>query len=320
MEVQASADNSSLAATETTAPVETQASSQTEVSSQENPGAESPATSTAAPAEYKPTYKFKVKDQEKEFDEWIRPVIKDAETEKKVKDIYEKAFGLDEVKGSRDNYKSKYEEASTKFSNVEKSLTQLSKYVQKKDYNSFFETLQIPKEDIAKWIYDELKYNELPPEQRQAIDAQKNLARTQEEFEFQQQQYQSQVREFGQRQLQFELSKPEVSQIASQFDQRMGRPGAFEQEVINRGAYYENVHGKTLPAHELVKELIAFVNIGGQPAQPPVPQAQPTPSQSVEQIEQKPAIKVFSSGGNTSPVKKQVSSIADLKRIRNEMA
>jgi hypothetical protein len=205
---------------------------------------------------------------------------------------------------------------------VEKSLTHLSKYVQKKDYASFFESLQIPKEDIVKWTINELKYEQLPLEQKQAIEQQRNLARTQEQFETQQETHQRQMQEFAQQQLQFELSKPDVQTAMQTFDQRAGRPGAFQQEVINRGAYYEQVHGKTVPASLLVKELLAFVSPSGQQAVPQVdPQGQQlTPSQGVQTQEAKPTIKVFQSGGNSSPVKKQVNSIDDLRKLRSEMA
>ena len=75
------------------------ASAATEVTTQ-TPAVEGAAQSTGATTgvqadstetAYNPNYKFSVMDKEHEIDEWLRPVIKDAEMEKKVKDLYTKA-------------------------------------------------------------------------------------------------------------------------------------------------------------------------------------------------------------------------------------
>lgn len=272
---------------------------------------------------YTPNYKYKIKDKELEFDEYIRPVIKDADTEKKVKDLYERAFGLDEVKQSRDSFKTKFDEVSGKYGGLEKSLQTLSGFVQRKDFGSFFETLQIPKENVVKWVIDELRYNELPPEQKAQIDEQKRFQSQQYQFQTQSEQHMHQMREFTQQQLSFEMSKPDVANIVQNFDQRMGQ-GAFQREVINRGAYYEQVQGKSLPASQLVSEVLALVSPGGQQATPNVQDpnavAQTTTSQGVTtQQEAKPAVKVFNSGGGSaSPVKKTITSLDELRKLREE--
>jgi hypothetical protein len=54
---------------------------------------------------WKPSFKFKVKDKELEFDDFVKPIIKTKDLEQKFKDLYEKAHGLDEVKTSRETFK-----------------------------------------------------------------------------------------------------------------------------------------------------------------------------------------------------------------------
>ena len=299
---------------ENTQAVETSAASTNQVQADK-------AAAVAAQAAFAPNYKYKIKDQEKEFDEWIRPVIKNQEIEKSVKELYEKAFGLDEVKASRDSFKTKYEDANTKFSNVEKSINALSSYVSKGDFNSFFDALQIPKQNVVNWLIDELKYQELPPDQKKAIDDQKAFVRQQEQFQSQQSMFQEQLRQVGETQLQMELSRPEISQAAQMFDARAGKQGAFRQEIINRGAYYEMTQGRTVPASELVKELLAFVSPSGQTAVPQQGEnpVQTTQSQGVQTQDKKQTMKVFNPGSGSSPVKTQVRSIDDLRRIRAEL-
>lgn len=322
MEVQASTDsvNTEVAPIETSTESTQQSTAPVEQSTEAAPVLD--ATGNPVPPAYQPNFKFKVKDQEKEIDEWLRPVVKDAETEKKLKELHERAFGLDEVKSSRDSFKTKYEDVNTKYTGLEKSLQTLSGYVQRGDYDSFFQSLQIPKESILKYAINELRYNELPQDQKAQIDQQKRFQQEQYAFQSQSEQHAAQMREFGMQQLNFEMSKPDVSQVVQSFDQRMG-PGAFQREVINRGAYYEQVHGKTLPASQLISEVLAIVSpSAGQQAVPPsasAQAAQTTPSQGVQpQQEAKPTVKVFQGGGNASPVKKQINSLDDLRKLREQ--
>jgi len=325
MEVPASTSTESVNTevnTESAAPVE-QAAPVTEQSTEAAPVLDE--SGNPVPPAYQPNFKFKVKDKEQEIDEWLRPVVKDAETEKKLKELHERAFGLDEVKASRESFKTKYEDVNTKYTGLEKSLQTLSGFVQKGDFDSFFRSLQIPKESILKYAISELQYNELPPEQKAQIDNQRRFQQEQYQFQSQAEQHAQQLREFGMQQLTFEMSKPDVSQVVQSFDQRMGRQGAFQQEVINRGAYYEQVHGKTLPASQLISEVLAIVSPGhGQQAAPQSATAQAvqtTPSQGAttqQQPEAKPTVKVFSGGGNASPVKKTITSLDDLRKLREQ--
>src|SRR5690606_24340502 len=74
-------------------------------------------TSDATQA-WKPSFKFKVKDKELEFDDFVKPIIKTKDLEQKFKDLYEKAHGLDEVKTSREAFKQQVEEWKGKYNQV----------------------------------------------------------------------------------------------------------------------------------------------------------------------------------------------------------
>ena len=65
-------------------------------------GAESPAT------EYKPDFSYKIKDEQFEFPEFLREVVKDKDKEDELRDIVTKAFALDGVKESRTAIESEF--------------------------------------------------------------------------------------------------------------------------------------------------------------------------------------------------------------------
>jgi hypothetical protein len=64
----------------------------------------------------------------------------------------------------------------------------LGAYVKKGDFRTFFQALNIPKDKIIQYAIEELKYQELSPEQRQQVDLQRQQ---QTEFEMAQTQNQT---------------------------------------------------------------------------------------------------------------------------------
>jgi hypothetical protein len=51
---------------------------------------------------YQPKLKYKVLDQEKDFPDWAKPIVKSPEVEKTIRDMLERAEGLDHVKQRRE--------------------------------------------------------------------------------------------------------------------------------------------------------------------------------------------------------------------------
>src|SRR5574343_1562020 len=58
---------------------------------------------------YQPTYKFKVKDQELEFDDLFKPLVTSKEAEAKIREFHEKYHGIEEVKKHRDEIRQNWE-------------------------------------------------------------------------------------------------------------------------------------------------------------------------------------------------------------------
>jgi hypothetical protein len=268
---------------------------------------------TEAPA-WNPNFKFKVKDKEMEFDEFIRGSVKDQSHEAKLRELYERAYGLDEVKASRAAVEQKFKEVDGKYNQVAQSLGTLGQYVQGKKYGDFFQSLNIPKQDIIDYVIEELRYQELPQEQRTAIEQQRQVERDYEIANLQNQQMYQQMQQLvtqqAKQELDMELGRSEIVQAAQMFDARLGKTGAFAQEVVRRGQYYEQVHQVSPPARQLVQEVLAFV---GQPQAPVNSQAA-----SVQKQAEKPVIPMMAGGSQKSPTHKLPTSIDDLKKLRQQ--
>lgn len=318
---------STAASTESTAAVEsspvstesTQSSGQDSGASAMDSAGAIEAAKAASIAKYTPNYAFKVKDKEHQFDDFIKASIRDADTEKKARELYEKAYGLDEVKAHRQKLQEELGLIQPKFKDVEQSLKALGGFVQKKDYRSFFEALQIPKDDVIRYAVEELKFREMPPEQKAELENRRLQEQQFAQIQEQNQTYAQQMQDLVMRQAEFELSneisKPEISTLAQAYDARVGKPGAFKAEVIRRGAYYETVMQKNVPASELVKEIAMLM--GGNPGAPNGTLSQ---GNAVAAQQPKPVIKSFQGSSGSSPVKKVFSSIDEIRKHRQNMA
>lgn len=313
---------SSVTTTEKPAETSVAADKPTETTAQpaDSAGSGSVPAGAAAPAAaatpYTPNFKFKVKDKEMEFDDFLRGAIKETAHEKKIRELYERAHGLDEVKASRANFETKFKDAETRYQQVEQGLGQIGKLVKEGRMADFFQALNIPKEKIIQYAIEELKYQELPPEQRQQIDHQRRLQQefdqTAQQNQSMQQQLQGLVQAQARTELMSELGKPDVSQVVAAFDTRHGKPGAFEAEVIRRGQYYEAVHKISPPASQLVQEVLSLMG--------PPQAAQSQTAQVVAAQAEKPVIPAFASGSQKSPVQKVPGSIEDLRKLRQQRA
>jgi hypothetical protein len=276
----------------------------------------------AQAAAYSPNFKFKVKDKELEFDDFVKPIIKNKDLEAKFREMYEKAHGIEEVKASREQLKTQAQEWQGKYTQVEQGLKSLGDVVKKKDFDSLFDVFKISEDDIINWSIGKLKYRELPADQRAVIDQQR-----QQQIEFdsattmnQQLQQQMQMLQGQQATMELnqELARPDIVSIATAYDTRTGKPGSFKTEVIRRGQYYEAVHKISPPASQLVAELVSLIGAPAPSTQTQEATSQGQSGQTTQAQQQKPVIANFQSGGAKSPARKVINSIDDLRALRQQ--
>jgi hypothetical protein len=271
-------------------------------------------------AAYQPNFKFKVLDQEQEFDELLRPLIKSKDVEEKIRELYSKGFGIEHIKGERQKFREELETLKPQYESLNKGLDQLSNMLGKKDYLGFFNALKIPEEDILQYALSRVQYKEMPPEQRQQLDAQYQEKQRLEYLEQTNQQllemYQNQAVHQRTSELDGYLGKPDIQATASAFDARVGQPGAFRDEVIRRGQYHASISGQDIPVEQAVREVMALI---GNATPAPQMQAAAVNPATVAAQQNKPVIPNIK-GRGTSPAKKAISSISDLRKYAADFA
>lgn len=293
-----------------------------------------PAAGTApvVPPAFTPNFKFKVLDKEHEIDPLFQGLVKDADTEKKVKELFEKAYGLDSVKVDRQMLKEKIEKhyapLEKTFQGVQKSIQQIDKMIEQDDYDNFFNALQIPEQKILQWAVKKAQLMSLTPQEQaaytQQVQERNQLYQLQQQnADFQEQLFQTQVQARA-AQLSQELSKPEVLNVMSSFDARAGVQGAFRNEVIKRGQFYAS-QGVDAPVEQVVKEVLQLVgHVVPQATGPqqPADNGAGTGGQAPQQQtpSQKPPVIPNVGGQGTSPAKRVVRSLDDIRALAKQQS
>jgi len=282
---------------------------------------------TQAPAStpYTPSYKFKVMDKEHEIPEFLRPAITSAEHEKQLKELYEKAFGLDEVKAGREKVRGEYQSFKQQVEPVMKTVQEASKLYQGAlqafeqgnvrggvfKAEEAFKQLGISDKFLQNYVFQKLQLEDLPAHLKADYNRQRELelqyAQMQQQMQEQQTYFQQMAVQTRTAELQQATSRPEVASIIQAFDQRNG-PGSFHQEVITRGQMYWQMYQQDVPADQLVQEIINKYGLQAPPA------AQPQASTAPKEV---PVIPIVKSGSG-SPAGRQFKSLDDIKAYRKE--
>lgn len=260
-------------------------------------------------------FTYSVRDEEKEFDDIVKPLIKDEDSYKYFQDLFTARDGIGLAKEERDEVQEKLDTLNT-------SLNTVNKFVQQGDAASFIQALGLPKKMFIDYAINELKYQELPPEERARIDSENQERLRMHQLEIQnetlQSQYVSQQRAQRMMELDNGLQSPDILPLANEYDARVGKPGAFKQFTIDRGIYHHQVNNRDISATEAITESIELLGLKavGTPNQNNV-QAGTQGHQQVHPA-QKPVIPNIQ-GRGTSPVGRRApNSIDDIRQIRAE--
>lgn len=281
--------------------------------------------------------KFKVMDKEYEFDDFLRGAITDEAAEKKVRELYEKAYGLDHVKPRMKEYQEKAKTYETQLTNVMGEIQQAKQLYAAKDFDNFFKALNIDEKTVLQYFLDKANYSQLPPEQREVLDARKsaeNRARTAEQRAMTiEQQLEAQSAQVKATQLQIALGKPDVNQFASNFDSAgvknsQGNTISFRDAVIEAGEYawYASKGQVDLTPEQAVAEVMArygaIANRTSPAGTPPVipAQTQNAPAASPATPAVKKTLPNLNGRNATAVSSAKPRSIADLKKLAAQMS
>lgn len=266
---------------------------------------------------YNPNFKFKVLDKELEFDDWAKSVVKDADTEKKVREVFEKAYGLDAVKSDRQTLKTNLAETTNTVKQYEKYHADLNEFLSNKDYDSFFDSVKIPEDDIIKYALELVKRKE-DPNLRAQWQSERQQRQQANNFQSERAQFDSERSSFEVQRKSFELDTallaPEAQAIAQAYDNGVGKPGAFKNYIIQLAASHSITSGQDIPAKEAVEMALAQVrainpSLGGNA---------PTTPARVVTTAAKPVIPTVRGSGG-SPVATKFKSFKDLTKRASEL-
>ena len=264
--------------------------------------------------DFVPNHKFKVMDEEHEFDDFMKPVV-NRDNQERIRELYEKANGLDHVKTKYASLKEQYGQTEQKYNQQSESLGYMGSLINEKNYDTLFNELKISDEDIMAHALKKIEYQNLPEEERQMHEnAAANDQRVQN-LEYENNIYKKQIYDNRTHdrvtELDRHLASDEVKSVMEEFDGRVGTPGAFRNEVIQRGKMAFMAEKQDISVQEAVGQVIGLY--GNRPS--PVEAAQ-TPSQTVVN-RQRPVIPNVRSGGH-SPARKYPTSIEDLKALQKQ--
>lgn len=269
----------------------------------------------AAVAAYSPNFKFNVHDKEKEFDPWIRDVIKDQETEKKVRELYEKAYGLDAAKPKHEATVKELGELKQNYGTFYNDVREALQYKNIGDLDSFFQKVQLPVEKVAEWMIEKINRQNMAPDQRRVYDERDQ--RNREAFLYSrqnedlQQNYERLATQAREAEVDNVLSRPGIHEIAKRYDDAMGS-GSFRKVVGQEGWLLWNLTGNDPSAETAINAALNKIgNVWkGQPAaQMPAQAGGEKPLPVIPNV----------SGKNVSPTRKPIKSIDDIRKLAEEM-
>lgn len=253
------------------------------------------------------------------MDEFVRQAIKDKDSEAKLRSIYEKAYGLDVIKPRYQEVREKYQTVEKDHKTLTENIKMLDGYLTQGNYDDFFKTLQIPEQQIYKYVLDKLNYQDLPADQKQLRDQfqqtrqQATMAeRANQQLAEQFQQASTQLRSL---ELDSSLSRPDIKSIVDAYDTRKGTPGSFRNRVIMEATSVYRGTGKDLTPEEAVRQTIELLDL--QSAQQQQVNQEPVAAQQQAQV--KPPVIPNIAGKSSSPAKKVIKNLSDLRKRAQEL-
>jgi len=270
--------------------------------------------------EFVPNYKFSVLDKEHEVPEKFRSLITDEETQKEVVEIFEKSMGLDHIKEKYGVSKTRVGELEKQYADVESGVKDLRSHVESGDYAAFFSRMGIPVENVLQWVIDRVNYQEMSPEEKSQVDRQKAA-----QFQLQDAQTSAnQVRdEMTQRldqakanELRSVFKEPQIVDFQKQYDEQLGKAGAFKSAVLDEGELAWQLHKEEISGEEAVRRLMAR---SGVLLGTTIPTNTTTQTTVNTQQTATTVIPNVSGKNQSTPVKEPMKSIDDLRKRYREL-
>lgn len=120
--------------------------------------------------EYSPNFTYKVKDEEHEFNDYVKGAITSRESEDYFRDLHTRADGLDGYKEKVTGLEGRLGEYENVTGKLQRGFTDLKSYRDQGDYRNLFKSLGVSSDDVVKYAYGLAQEAEMPEEQRNMIN------------------------------------------------------------------------------------------------------------------------------------------------------
>lgn len=273
--------------------------------------------------EYSPNYTYRFRNEDLEFDEFIKPVINSPEIEEQIRELYTRAKGLDNVKTRFEETKQRMadlELEAQRYKEENEFATQGIEGLKKlalEDFPSFAHIIGLDDKTVLSYANRRLDYQEKPEHERAEIDRETSSRASQYtqtlELEKLRRQNEGLMRAQHDKEMSQALSMPEISKFQTVFDKRMGKEGTFQDYVRQHGS---NEYKRT---QKYVPPLVAVQSVYNQ-FKPLFMDALDEVSKKEEANSKKKAPRNLGPGRSTTPVNKKYKSLDDLRKRANELA
>jgi hypothetical protein len=295
-----------------------------------------PPGGAAAPEapKYEPNFKYKAFGKEKEIPELFKGVVKDAESEKQVREVFTRAEAFDDMKLRYETSQHQSQQVLNDYTTLDRDVKRITGFLNKGDLDNFFANVRLTDGDLLKYLQNKAQYMQDPGlkmQYQEQVNQRAQYSQQQEQYQNLQTSYYDQAVQARTMQLDNILSRSDVSGAASTYDSQQGEIGAFRMLVMNEAAGYSAVNKQDLSAEQAVNLVMRkFGKFLAQPA-PQAPAQQVAPAAAANQapapqapnapvvVAAKPAIPTIN-GKGTSPIKQAPRSLDDLKRMGREAA
>jgi len=119
---------------------------------------------------FEPNYSYKVKDEEFEFDDRVKSIIKTKEDEDYFRDIYTRADGINTYKQKISDYESKVNELTDGVNELSNGFHRIKELRDNDNIQELMHTLGIKEESIVNYALELAKQQALPQEERERIN------------------------------------------------------------------------------------------------------------------------------------------------------
>lgn len=286
---------------------------------------------------YEPNKKFKVHDDEFEFDKVFDPILTSKEVEEKLRDLHAKAYGLEAVKTSRDKIKTDFDEVKKEIEQITPAKELYKKALElaeKKDYESATQCLtasilSVYTEDEVLAAAEKIAGIRIAKDPMEKARLERDILSHKENFAVsrEKQSYEEKVlsmeAQLVNRDIDFISSQPDVKAISEVYDKAYGK-GSFVELVKKHGHYMSITQGKTYPVRQAfedkMNEIKPFLQNG---TQTPAPKAA---GQTIEKVVQPndqkdglPNLKQSGSAGRKSKVDSVEALEKRIVEMENEL-